>query len=121
MTKPKKPFNLWGVENEFGNIVNVYEYQSDAKMHAANIEGKIVRGCFRPIYKAKKLQLPNLKPYPAWVCNSCGYTAKMKKMGHMESMVATYHTAPCDVCGEICAVTEPRDFGYPLFVGHVAP
>lgn len=59
-----------------------------------------------------------LKPYPVWVCRSCALAAGWKpgKPG-----VSTIHAGVCDVCGEWEYVTEPRDYGYPRFKGHVKP
>lgn len=55
------------------------------------------------------------KPYPVWVCSPCGSQVSKRKGGWL----ATWHTGRCDVCGEVRMVTEPRDFGYPDFPGHV--
>jgi len=61
--------------------------------------------------------MPNkLKPYPTWVCHSCG-THERKCL----VLCATYHMGICDVCGERKVVTQPRDFGYPKFVGYAYP
>ena len=56
--------------------------------------------------------------YPAWVCSSCAEKAGGKwPKGH----VATFHSGICHVCGELVAVTEPRDWCYPkLKVNHEA-
>jgi hypothetical protein len=56
----------------------------------------------------------NCNTYPAWVCGQCavahgGIWAK----GH----VATFHDGPCGWCGENRAVTEPKDYGYPIYDG----
>lgn len=53
------------------------------------------------------------KKYPVWVCNDCG----LKASGGRCFEVSTYHMDKCDVCGELKAVTEPRDFYYPDFEG----
>ena len=47
--------------------------------------------------------------YPAFICAPCG-----KKHGQREFMHpgATWHMATCDICGNLDAVTEPRDFGH---------
>ena len=42
-----------------------------------------------------------------WVCNECG-----QKHGSRIPELACYHMGACDVCGEMRAVTEPRDYGY---------
>jgi len=54
-----------------------------------------------------------MKKRITWICFECA-----KKLGGdpsksraVCSMVATYHSDICDVCGETKAVTEPRDFG----------
>lgn len=48
--------------------------------------------------------------YPAWVCTPCAEKAGgIWPNGH----VGTFHNGICHVCGELKAVTEPRDFGYP--------
>ena len=57
-----------------------------------------------------------LKPYPTWVCSSCGIKARGRPMASWH--VATFHVDKCDVCGETKDVTEPRDYGYPMFEGH---
>jgi hypothetical protein len=46
---------------------------------------------------------------PAWVCHTCGV-----KYGSFRAGQCTWHSAVCDVCGGVHAVTEPRDFGYLL-------
>jgi len=60
--------------------------------------------------------------YPSWVCVDCGNKARdeMNKGGVKHcgrAMMSTWHNGKCDVCGETKEVTEPRDFGYPEFVG----
>ncbi len=60
--------------------------------------------------------MPNEKDYPTWICTECGFKyADPSKLRDPDKVVATWHTGECDVCGETCAVTEPRDFGYPVF------
>lgn len=49
--------------------------------------------------------------YPLWICHDCGMKARKRPLP--EGSVATFHKAKCDVCGEIKAVTQPRDYGYP--------
>lgn len=51
--------------------------------------------------------------YPTWVCFDCGNAAQPDKSKIFA--VSTYHNGKCAVCGEIKAVTESRDFGYPEF------
>jgi hypothetical protein len=60
-----------------------------------------------------------MKPYPSWVCNSCGMHAR-KMMGWTKpiSKATTYHMDTCDVCDVYRECTEPRDFNYPEFEGH---
>jgi hypothetical protein len=60
-----------------------------------------------------------LKSYPVWVCRLCA--SKGSSNRGKWSLVATYHADQCGVCGEMKAVTEPRDFGYPKFKGHEKP
>lgn len=43
-----------------------------------------------------------------WICHDCGI-----KYGKPRFSVSTWHQDKCDYCGEIKAVTESRDFGYP--------
>lgn len=52
-----------------------------------------------------------------WVCFACGkealtYPANKKKK---QIFCSTFHYGVCDVCKTIKAVTEARDFGYPIF------
>jgi hypothetical protein len=50
--------------------------------------------------------------YPTWVCSFCAKIAGGKiPRGH----VYTIHIGICDICGRRTKVTEPRDFGYPVF------
>lgn len=57
--------------------------------------------------------LPSDDDYPVWVCSECGNKAqKDKRRIHA---VATFHSGWCEVCDQYKAVTEPRDFGYPVF------
>jgi hypothetical protein len=46
-------------------------------------------------------------PYPAWICRSCG---DKHGRGMPERHIATWHQDTCDICGEVTACTEPRDF-----------
>jgi hypothetical protein len=49
------------------------------------------------------------KPYPEWVCYECG----LKYGKHVGlDRVVSYHLNQCGVCGKVCSVTEPRDFGH---------
>ena len=57
-----------------------------------------------------------MKPYPEWVCRTCGHKAQPDKSKLFS--LSTWHQDKCGVCGEIKGVTEPRDFGYPKFKGH---
>jgi methionyl-tRNA synthetase len=56
---------------------------------------------------------PN-KPYPQWVCQTCGSYAAQ---GKHKNNYSTYHEGTCEVCGHFKSITEPRDFGYPKFIG----
>jgi hypothetical protein len=58
-----------------------------------------------------------LKRYPNWICHHCGMTAKERKYPLRKQIVATYHVAECEVCGKVTEVTEPMDYGYPVFKG----
>jgi hypothetical protein len=49
------------------------------------------------------------KEYPTWVCAMCGLKYGR---GVQEKHVCTWHTGECGVCGDVCSVTEPRDFGH---------
>lgn len=60
-----------------------------------------------------------LKPYPVWVCRTCGQKYNPKK--ETRSPWATYHTDTCGVCGAVTACTEPRDYNYPKFPGFEKP
>jgi hypothetical protein len=56
------------------------------------------------------------KDYPTWICGKCGFKyADPSKLRNPDSVLATWHSGKCDVCGEVASVTEPRDFGYPVF------
>jgi hypothetical protein len=55
-----------------------------------------------------------MKPYPNLVCSDCGLKASKGKCFSM----SCYHSNTCDVCQEVKAVTQPRDFYYPKFKGH---
>lgn len=48
--------------------------------------------------------------YPDWICSDCGHTVCEPKFKKGES---TFHNGTCGVCGEVKAVTQLRDFGYP--------
>lgn len=52
--------------------------------------------------------------YPYWVCSDCGTKAQSNPKKIFET--STYHAGRCEVCWEYKAVTEPRDFGYPVFL-----
>lgn len=59
-----------------------------------------------------------LKPYPLWCCYDCGMKARNTQGLDEPIGTATYHIDVCEVCLETKEVTEPRDFGSPLFDGH---
>ncbi len=65
-----------------------------------------------PVSHGKKL-----KPYPCWVCLRCGSEARTVKW---RPGLSTWHNGKCQVCGRDSGVTQPRDFGYPDFPGHVS-
>lgn len=46
------------------------------------------------------------KETPAFICADCGTMYGRRDIG-----VATWHIGYCDICGDYCPVTEPRDFG----------
>jgi hypothetical protein len=54
---------------------------------------------------------------PDWVCHDCGtkygnwYSLTGEYTGP-KSHCATYHESLCNVCGQVKAVTEARDYGY---------
>ena len=52
------------------------------------------------------------RKYPSWVCKECAETAGGRIP---EDHCYTMHEDKCGVCGEVKAVTEPRDYGYPEF------
>ncbi len=43
----------------------------------------------------------------SWICSEC---AKKKGWWMSKGHLATYHMNTCDVCREMRAVTEPRDY-----------
>lgn len=51
------------------------------------------------------------KEYPHWVCQECG----SKASGGRQFKVSCWNEGQCEVCGEFKAVTEARDFYYPVF------
>lgn len=53
-----------------------------------------------------------------WVCLTCGKRAlgRPNNKGKKQLSVSTYHNGICDVCRKEKAVTETRDFGYPIFI-----
>ena len=63
--------------------------------------------------------MPKLKPYPSWICVSCGLKG-LREMNKTlpENSIATFHFGTCDVCGKEKPVTEPRDYLHPKFKGH---
>lgn len=57
------------------------------------------------------------KPYPAWTCADCAIEAGgSTPSGH----ISCWHDGECSICGEITAVTQPRDFRYPKYKGFKA-
>ncbi len=60
--------------------------------------------------------------YPSWVRKECGRKAHKLTFGDdfgekRQASLSTWHQAECDVCGEVKAVTQPRDFFHPNFRG----
>lgn len=51
------------------------------------------------------------------VCSDCGKAALKlpENKGKKQFDVSTFHRGVCDVCSQIKAVTETRDFMYPVF------
>jgi hypothetical protein len=45
---------------------------------------------------------------PEWICKDCA-TIRGGKMP--DNHIASWHTAPCGMCGVVTFVTDPRDFG----------
>ena len=54
------------------------------------------------------------KHYPDWVCWDCGFAAQTD-IRKINTQNASSHYGRCDVCLDMKAVTEPRDFGFPEF------
>ena len=52
-----------------------------------------------------------------WVCSDCGRKAMQlpENKGKRAFQISTYHTGECDVCKQRKAVTETRDFMFPVF------
>lgn len=75
------------------------------------------------ITKNKKDEAINIAREIQEVCSACGITANyltcLKKYGRPPEKkaysVSTYHTAECDLCGEVTGVTQTRDFFHPDF------
>lgn len=51
------------------------------------------------------------------VCWDCGHAALELPINKIKKnfLISTYHKGKCDVCKQDKSVTEPRDFGYPIF------
>lgn len=51
------------------------------------------------------------------VCSDCGHAAMKlpENKGKRPFQVSTFHTGKCDVCKETKAVTQTRDYMYPVF------
>ena len=47
--------------------------------------------------------------YPSWICDGCG-----KRYGRRTPTLCTIHMGQCDICKNLSAVTEPRDYGHLL-------
>jgi len=66
--------------------------------------------------------MKTLKPYPSWVCIDCAINALTEdELKRLNGHLSTFHKDICGVCGKEKAVTEPRDYGYPIFEGHERP
>ena len=52
-----------------------------------------------------------------WVCFECGREALTfpENKDKKQFLCSTWHQDTCDVCKEYRAVTQARDFGYPIF------
>ena len=48
--------------------------------------------------------------YPIWVCRACGNDFQKDKT--KLDRISTWHFGTCDICKEVCAVTQAKDFGY---------
>lgn len=54
----------------------------------------------------------NFDSYPGWVCSDCAYkNGGLFPKGHC----ATFHAGICGWCSQKKTVTQPRDYGYPLY------
>jgi hypothetical protein len=49
------------------------------------------------------------KPYPDWICRPCGWAYGRFPS---EDRISCWHEDTCNICGEVTACTEPRDFGH---------
>ena len=52
-----------------------------------------------------------------WVCEKCGQKAlkQPENKGKKQDRRSAWYTCMCDICKGQTAVTEARDFGYPIF------
>ncbi len=59
----------------------------------------------------------NLNSRIFWVCNDCGNEALSLPVNKNKRrfLVSTFHLGKCDVCNKEKAVTQTRDFGFPVF------
>ena len=65
---------------------------------------------------------PMVKPYPVWVCAECALgVLNEEEKTNLKDHLSTFHTGICGVCNKEKAVTEPRDFNYPIFDGYEIP
>lgn len=61
--------------------------------------------------KYKKLAVTN-DNYPTWTCSPCA----LENGGYWpDGHIGCWHEAKCQVCGDLAAVTQPRDFRWPKF------
>jgi len=68
--------------------------------------------------RKEKSKMSGNRPYPSSVCYDCA----MKAGGKTDATsTSTMHRGTCGVCHKPAIVTEPRDYGYPQFRGHMVP
>lgn len=70
----------------------------------------MLKGALRKLWKNKSF-------YPEWVCLDCGSEA-LKHPANADKKIfeySTWHEGICEVCGQKKTITQPRDFGYPIF------
>lgn len=55
--------------------------------------------------------MSNEENYPAWICTQCAEDNHGK---WPDLHLGTWHMDICDVCNKERAVTQPKDWGYPV-------